>query len=59
MVESIYFLKPAWRGAHCAGLRPEQDLKSVTTATAFQAVVFTFRLPVKLRNDFIAFSFES
>jgi len=39
MVESIYFLKPAWCGTHPAGLWPEQDLQSVTPATAFQAVV--------------------
>jgi len=39
MVESIYFLKPAWCGTHPAGLWPEQDLHSVTPATAFQAVV--------------------
>ncbi len=30
MVESIYFLKPAWCGTHPAGLWPEQDLQSVT-----------------------------
>ena len=41
MVESIYFLKPAWCGDHRAGLWPEQDLQSVIVATAFQAVVFT------------------
>jgi hypothetical protein len=26
MVESIYFLKPAWCGNHSAGLRPETGL---------------------------------
>src|ERR1700683_3884975 len=36
MVESIYFLKPAWCGAHRAGLWPEQDFQSVTVATAFR-----------------------
>jgi hypothetical protein len=36
MVESIYFLKPAWCGAHPAGLWPEQDFQSVTVATAFR-----------------------
>jgi hypothetical protein len=38
MVESIYFLQPAWCGTHPAGLWPEQDFQSVTRATAFQAV---------------------
>ena len=42
MVESIYFLKPAWCGIHPAGLWPEQGLQPVTTATAFEAVDFTF-----------------
>jgi hypothetical protein len=41
MVESIYFLKPGWCGAHLAGLWPEQGLQPVTIATALQAVVFT------------------
>src|SRR5580700_7157225 len=36
MVESIYFLKPAWCGTHRAGLWPEQDFQSVTVATAFR-----------------------
>ena len=34
MVESIYFLKPAWCGDHLAGLWPEQGLQPVTRATA-------------------------
>jgi hypothetical protein len=42
MVESIYFLQPAWCGIHPAGLWPEQDFQSVTRATAFQAVVCPF-----------------
>jgi hypothetical protein len=36
MVESIYFLKPAWCGAHFADLRPEQGLQPVTRATALR-----------------------
>jgi len=36
MVESIYFLKPAWCGTHFAGLWPEQGLQPVTRATAFR-----------------------
>src|SRR5271165_3577589 len=36
MVESIYFLKPAWCGIHPAGLWPEQGLQPVTRATAFR-----------------------
>jgi hypothetical protein len=36
MVESIYFLKPAWCGTHFAGLRPEQGLQPVTKATALR-----------------------
>src|ERR1035438_9471083 len=36
MVESIYFLKPAWCGTHLAGLRPEQGLQPVTRATALR-----------------------
>src|ERR1700735_856021 len=36
MVESIYFLKPAWCGTHFAGLRPEQGLQPVTRATALR-----------------------
>jgi hypothetical protein len=42
MVESVYFLKPAWCGAHLAGLWPEQGLQPVTRATAFEAVVSHF-----------------
>jgi ABC-type antimicrobial peptide transport system permease subunit len=42
MVKSIYFLKPAWCGTHFAGLWPEQGFQPVTSATAFQAVGFTF-----------------
>src|ERR1035438_617079 len=34
MVESIYFLKPAW--CDLAGLRPEQGLQPVTRATALR-----------------------
>ncbi len=41
MVESIYFLKPAWCGTHPAGLWPEQDLQSVTPATAFRRWLVT------------------
>ena len=29
-------MRPAWCGAHPAGLWPEQDLQSVTGATAFR-----------------------
>jgi hypothetical protein len=36
MVESIYFLKPAWCGTHPAGLWPEQGLQPVTGATALR-----------------------
>src|SRR3984957_2122477 len=36
MVESIYFLKPAWCGNHFAGLWPEQGLQPVTGATALR-----------------------
>jgi hypothetical protein len=36
MVESIYFLKPAWCEAHPAGLRPEEGLQSSSGATAFR-----------------------
>jgi hypothetical protein len=36
MVESIYFLKPAWCGTHSAGLWPEQGLQPVIGATAFR-----------------------
>ncbi len=35
MVEPIYFLKPAWCGTPCAGLRPEQGLQPVRKALAF------------------------
>ena len=43
MVESIYFLKPAWCGNHPAGLWPEQGLQPVTTATAFRRWFLTER----------------
>src|SRR5580700_8610725 len=36
MVESIYFLKPAWCGTPCAGLWPEQGLQPVRKAFAFR-----------------------
>jgi hypothetical protein len=36
MVESIYFLKPAWCGSPCAGLWPEQGLQPVRKAFAFR-----------------------
>src|SRR5580700_3635746 len=36
MVESIYFLKPAWCGTHFAGLWPEQGFQPVTRATALR-----------------------
>jgi len=39
MVESIYFLKPAWCGSHLAGLWPEQGLQPVTWSHRLQAVV--------------------
>src|SRR5712692_4554196 len=39
MVESIYFLKPAWCGSHPAGLWPEQGLQPVTRSHRLQAVV--------------------
>src|SRR5665213_2915391 len=44
MVESIYFLKPAWCGTHLAGLRPEQGLQPVTRATALRRWFVTFLL---------------
>jgi hypothetical protein len=43
MVESIYFLKPAWCGTHLAGFWPEQGLQPVPKTTACKAVVFTAR----------------
>jgi len=39
MVESIYFLKPAWCGSHPAGLWPEKGLQPVTRSHRLQAVV--------------------
>ena len=39
MVESIYFLKPAWCGNHFAGLWPEQGLQPVINSHRLQAVV--------------------
>jgi hypothetical protein len=42
MVESIYFLKPAWCGTHFAGLWPEQGLQPVTRATALRRWFVTF-----------------
>jgi hypothetical protein len=36
MVESIYFLKPAWYGTHFAGRWPEQGFQHVTRATALR-----------------------
>src|ERR1035441_9503667 len=36
MVESIYFLKPAWCGTHFAGLWPAQGPQPVTRATAWR-----------------------
>ena len=42
MVESIYFLKPAWCGTHLAGLWPEQGLQPVTRATALRRWFVTF-----------------
>jgi hypothetical protein len=44
MVESIYFLKPAWCGTHFAGLWPEQGLQPVTRATALRRWFVTQRL---------------
>src|ERR1700691_5281964 len=41
MVESIYFLKPAWCGTPCAGLWPEQGLQPVRKAFAFRRWFFT------------------
>jgi hypothetical protein len=41
MVESIYFLKPAWCGTHFAGLWPEQGLQPVTRAIAFRRWIVT------------------
>ena len=43
MVESIYFLKPAWCGTHPAGLWPEQGLQPVTRATALRRWLLTQR----------------
>jgi len=42
MVESIYFLKPAWCGTHFAGLWPEQGLQPVTGATALRRWFVTY-----------------
>src|ERR1700728_2540094 len=42
MVESIYFLKPAWCGTPCAGLWPEQGLQPVRKAFAFRRWFVTF-----------------
>src|ERR1700680_2917237 len=42
MVESIYFLKPAWCGTHFAGLWPEQGFQPVTRATALRRWFVTF-----------------
>jgi len=39
MVESIYFLKPAWCGNYLAGLRPEEGLQPVIKSHRLQAVV--------------------
>jgi len=51
MVESIYFLKPAWCGSHLAGLWPEQGLQPVTWSHRLQAVVCHFDEPdVKQRQ---------
>jgi hypothetical protein len=47
MVESIYFLRPAWCGNHFAGLWPEQGLQPVTRATALRrwfSLGFSFSL---------------
>src|ERR1700692_4329508 len=48
MVESIYVLKPAWCGAHFAGLWPEQGFQPVTRATALRRWFVTpvIRCPV-------------
>src|SRR5580692_10004556 len=46
MVESIYFLKPAWCGSHFAGLWPEQGLQPVTRATALRRWFVTFVSPL-------------
>jgi hypothetical protein len=55
MVESIYFLKPAWCGNHFAGLWPEQGLQPVTGATAlrrwFVRVAMEFAHEVLGRNQ--------
>src|ERR1700733_9008577 len=48
MVESIYFLKPAWCGTPCAGLWPEQGLQPVRKAFAFRRWFFT--CPVSCRD---------
>ena len=56
MVESIYFLQPAWCGIHPAGLWPEQDFQSVTRATAFQAVVCHFQDEVEEFDYDVEFS---
>src|SRR5580693_2339636 len=52
MVESIYFLKPAWCGTHLAGLWPEQDFQSVTVATAFRR---WFSLRTRIMTDSASF----
>ncbi len=61
MVESIYFLKPAWCGTHFAGLWPEQGLQPVTRATAlrrwfvtFVPAIFLFLGSPRRRTEFFA-----
>src|SRR6266566_2902950 len=44
MVESIYFLKPAWCGTHFAGLWPEQGFQPATRATALRRWFVTARI---------------
>src|SRR5580692_6099022 len=48
MVESIYFLKPAWCGTPCAGLWPEQGLQPVRKAFAFRRWFVTREIPTDL-----------
>ena len=54
MVESIYFLKPAWCGDHLAGLWPEQGFQPVTRAIAFRRWFVTLKSskPCKMGTDF-------
>ena len=62
MVESIYFLKPAWCGTHFAGLWPEQGFQPVTRATALRRWFVTFAssiLEIQTPSLYLAVSVKS